>query len=213
MSAQPAPNGTSGSEPGFLTHHALRIKGFAPTNMLADMVALEVDVVHGKLNDLATGGWAVFREARSLWQLTPEGRQAHLEALARDVQRFNLEALRPHYRTFLGINDSFKSLCGQWQLRDGAPNDHSDEKYDQGVIDSLQRLHDQTQPVVSQMASEIPRLHPYGGRLEVAVSQVAQGVVTMFTGVMCGSFHDIWMELHEDLILTQGIDRAAEGSF
>ena len=30
----------------------------------------------------------------------------------------------------------------------------------------------------------------------------------MFTGVMCGSYHDAWMELHEDLILTQGIDRA-----
>jgi len=35
----------------------------------------------------------------------------------------------------------------------------------------------------------------------------------MFTGVMCGSFHDIWMELHEDLMLLQGIDRAEEGSF
>jgi hypothetical protein len=39
------------------------------------------------------------------------------------------------------------------------------------------------------------------------------GANNMFTGVMCGSFHDVWMELHEDLILTQGIDRAAEGSF
>ncbi|MFT7503790.1 MAG: hypothetical protein ACI91Q_002603, partial [Gammaproteobacteria bacterium] len=27
------------------------------------------------------------------------------------------------------------------------------------------------------------------------------------------SYHDAWMELHEDLILTQGIDRSAEGSF
>jgi hypothetical protein len=30
---------------------------------------------------------------------------------------------------------------------------------------------------------------------------------------MCGSFHDIWMELHEDLITLQGIDRHVEGSF
>ena len=35
----------------------------------------------------------------------------------------------------------------------------------------------------------------------------------LFTGVMCGSYHDVWMELHEDLILTLGIDRAEEGSF
>jgi len=37
--------------------------------------------------------------------------------------------------------------------------------------------------------------------------------VNRFTGVMCESFHDIWMELHEDLILLQRIDRVSEGSF
>jgi hypothetical protein len=30
---------------------------------------------------------------------------------------------------------------------------------------------------------------------------------------MCSSFHDIWMELHEDLILLQGVERSAEGSY
>ena len=43
--------------------------------------------------------------------------------------------------------------------------------------------------------------------------RVDAGDVRMFTGVMCGSYHDVWMELHEDLILTLGIDRATEGSF
>jgi hypothetical protein len=50
-------------------------------------------------------------------------------------------------------------------------------------------------------------------RLESTCKLVVGGTNNMFTGVMCGSFHDVWMELHEDLILTQGIDRAAEGSF
>lgn len=213
MSARMEQDGSTRSDPGFLTHHALRIKGFAPTNMLVDMVALDFGVVQAKLQDLSSGGWAIFREARSLWQLTPEGRQAHLEALARDVQQYDLAALAPHYQSFLEINDAFKSLCGEWQLKGGAPNDHSDETYDRSVIDQLQRLHDRTQPVVSRLASEVPRLNPYGVRLEQAVTQVANGVITMFTGVMCGSFHDVWMELHEDLILTQGIDRSAEGSF
>ena len=39
------------------------------------------------------------------------------------------------------------------------------------------------------------------------------GEPAFFTGVMCGSYHDIWMELHEDLLLTQHIDRSEEGSF
>ena len=30
---------------------------------------------------------------------------------------------------------------------------------------------------------------------------------------MCSSFHDVWMELHEDLIVLQRIDRVEEGSF
>ena len=50
-------------------------------------------------------------------------------------------------------------------------------------------------------------------RLEATCRRVLDGERNMFTGVMCGSYHDVWMELHEDLILTQGIDRVAEGSF
>ena len=30
---------------------------------------------------------------------------------------------------------------------------------------------------------------------------------------MCESFHDIWMEFHEDLIVLQRIDRVQEGNF
>ncbi len=54
---------------------------------------------------------------------------------------------------------------------------------------------------------------PIAGPLTVVLGRVKQGETNMFTGVMCGSYHDAWMELHEDLILTQGIDRSAEGSF
>ena len=42
---------------------------------------------------------------------------------------------------------------------------------------------------------------------------VAGGETNMFTGVMCGSYHDVWMELHEDLLQLQGIAREEEGSF
>jgi len=31
--------------------------------------------------------------------------------------------------------------------------------------------------------------------------------------VRCESFHDVWMELHEVLIVLQRINRVAEGSF
>ena len=46
-----------------------------------------------------------------------------------------------------------------------------------------------------------------------AAARAVNGETKMFTGVMCGSFHDIWMELHEDLIQLLSIDRHAEGSY
>ena len=70
-----------------------------------------------------------------------------------------------------------------------------------------------TRPVLASMGQLIERLSPYGSRLEQACRRVVGGETKMFTGVMCGSYHDVWMELHEDLILTQRVDRAEEGSF
>jgi hypothetical protein len=205
--------GTWAANPRFLTHHALRIKGFARSESLADIVALAIGTVEVHLQALAQSGFALFRDTRALWQLTPQGREAHREALADDVRSLPLDALAPHYTAFLDVNDQFKSLCGDWQLRDGQPNDHSDSTYDAMVIKRLEDLHGYAQPIVSSMSAVVPRLTPYSSRLESACRSVVRGDHTLFTGVMCGSFHDIWMELHEDLILTQGIDRASEGSF
>ena len=204
---------TNNSDPKFLTHHALRIKGFAKSETLAEIVALDPSAVEKHLQSLQAEGMVMFREARSLWQLTPAGRSAHPEALAQDVAGLDLDSLQPHYHSFLEINDTFKNLCGDWQLRDGAPNDHSDAKYDQLVIARLTALHGAADPIVATMATIVPRLSPYVPRLDATCKLVVGGANSMFTGVMCGSFHDVWMELHEDLILTQGIDRSAEGSF
>jgi hypothetical protein len=155
-----------------------------------------------------------FRENRGLWQLTPDGRAAHTDLLAADLAGIEAGAvLGDHYAPFVEINSAFKELCSDWQLRDGAPNDHSDVDYDAVVVARLAELNAAAQPVVAEMGAAIDRLSPYAPRLEVTLVRVQAGETSMFTGVMCGSFHDVWMELHEDLILTQGIDRAAEGSF
>ncbi|MBM3827358.1 MAG: MarR family transcriptional regulator [Actinobacteria bacterium] len=197
----------------FLTHHALRIKGFAKSETLAEMTALEHAEIEGHLADLAAAEWAMFREARSLWQLTPAGKAEHPKVLAADVARIDLGAMKPHYRDFLELNTAFKTLCGDWQLRDGAPNDHSDQAYDHQVVRRLVDLHGDAAPVVTVMSGILARLSPYVPRLAGTCEAVVAGRTNMFTGVMCGSFHDVWMELHEDLILSQGIDRGAEGSF
>lgn len=197
----------------FRTFHALRIKGFAKPDVVAEIADLDLDDVEPILVQLQQEGLVLFREARGLWQLTPDGRSRHLEELAADVDDAVRAGLAERYEEFLHFNHAFKSLCGDWQLRDGAPNDHSDAAYDAEVIDRLVAHDRESRPIVEAMSSALARMAQYPRRLELACDRVTQGETNMFTGVMCGSYHDIWMELHEDLILSQGIDRAAEGSF
>ena len=202
------------SDPFFRSFHALRIKGFAKSDVLAEVADLPMEVVEEHLADLKSREWALFRETRMLWQLTPLGRDEHRTALAADVGHLHIaDDLRPSYESFLVVNEKFKGLCGDWQLRDDGPNDHTDQQYDRSVIDRLVGLNDAALPLIEKMGSVLLRLAPYGPRLASTCKRVVDGEANMFTGVMCGSYHDVWMELHEDLILTQGIDRSAEGSF
>jgi hypothetical protein len=202
------------SDPSFRTFHALRIKGFAKVDVVAEVAGLHENDVAVHLQDLLAKEHAAFREARGLWQLTPAGREAHGAALAADMAVASVgDALKADYEKFLHINESFKALCGDWQLRDGNPNDHTDAGYDAAVLQRLVDLDAGAQPVVQNLAMVMGRLAHYSPRLTGALGRLLEGQTNMFTGVMCNSYHDVWMELHEDLILTQGIDRAAEGSF
>lgn len=202
------------SAPDFVTLHALRIKGFAKVDTIAEIADLPEREVADHLASFADAGHTMFREQRALWQLTPDGRLHHAERLADDVDRSGARPrLGEHYEQFLDLNGAFKQLCTDWQLRDGAPNDHLDEAYDREVLARLTSLHASARPLAAAIGEVLLRLQPYAPRLERVVGRVCAGETNLFTGVMCGSYHDVWMELHEDLILTQGIDRAAEGSF
>ena len=181
---------------------------------LVELSGLPAEEVLEHLHSMKENGHTQFREARGLWQLTPDGREAYLIALEEDVSRPGFrEGLAEKYARFLELNEGFKALCADWQLRDGEPNDHSDAAYDEGCIKRLGVLDDEAQPICHAFALIAKRFDCYATRLNSSRNALEAGDTRMLTGVMCGSYHDVWMELHEDLILTQGIDRVQEGSF
>lgn len=190
--------------------HALRIKGMLTAPAAAAICAADEATVTAELGQVVSRGFANYMEPRQMWLITPEGRAAHPDVLAEMIDGLDLGGLP--YQRFLELNDDFKLLCTDWQLRNGEPNDHADEAYDAAIFQRLEALDDEAQPIAAAIGSVTTWMAPYGQRLAAARARLVGGDQKALTGVMCDSYHDIWMELHEDLILTQGIDRAAEGS-
>jgi hypothetical protein len=190
--------------------HTLRVRGIVTPAGFTESIGVHPAEI---LERLVADGHVRHIEQRDMYSLLPSGTERH-EALLVDYAGDEVRtSLAPHYERFLELNEEFKRLCTDWQLRDGAPNDHNDATYDGDCVARLAALHEASKPVTAAMAAIVPRLARYAARLDGAAECVANGESRRFTGVMCESYHDIWMELHEDLIVMQGIDRVHEGSF
>ena len=207
------------SEPRFSVAHALRVKGFAEGPMVAEATGHPLDQTLAVLDELAAAE-LIKRRDRGItgWSLTPEGRDAHAQWLDDERAAAGCEAqIASGYDAFLERNETFKVVCTDWQLRsvDGqpVPNDHSDEAYDSAVVERLGALHDSVSPTIDGLADAMARFGPYGDRLAGAWKQVSDGDRSAIARPLSGSYHDVWMELHQDLLLTLGRERsAADGS-
>jgi len=185
----------------------LRLRGFSTIDGLTRSLGVHPSVV---IDELVRLEHVSYIEAREMYMLSPAGRSRIDDHLSASDAVSSLSGL---YETFLGMNVEFKQICTDWQVRGGEPNTHDDENYDKECIDRLASLFEDAAPVLTKMSSSVPRIEIYRQRLNEALDAVVSGLTHRFTGVMCESFHDIWMELHEDLIMLQRIDRASEGSF
>ncbi len=197
----------------FSVLHALRIKGFGKEPAVAALSLVEPADLQAELAELAQLELVKHMPARSMWALTPAGRSQHAAMIAAFVGDAG-PVLRAPYEHFLVHNERLKELCTAWQtLADGSVNDHSNSDYDAARIEDIAVFHAGIGTELGGFASAMSRFGPYQPRLTAALARLRGGDVKAFTGVMCESYHDIWMELHEDLIQLLGIDRTAEGSF
>ncbi len=193
--------------------HGLRVKGFAEAPALADFAGLGEQEVTDVLEALSVAGLAAHREgAIGGWHLTPAGRAEHAAELAADVAG---SATRPQvdagYERFADLDRAVKVVCTAWQVRDlaaGVVNDHSDADYDAAVVDQLAMIHATAGDVVDSLTAAMARFRPYRRRLDAAYERVQAGDRDALTKPLSGSYHDVWMELHEDLLLTLGMERA-----
>ena len=143
-------------------------------------------------------------------RISPEGRARLGELLAQEREHAEAAALAAVYDDFRSVNAEFKALVTDWQVKDGQPNTHDDRSYDAAILARLDRVHERVMPVIAAAAAQLPRLDRYAVKLQSAFDKLQDGDLAWLTRPMIDSYHTVWFELHEELILAAGMSRESE---
>jgi hypothetical protein len=196
--------------PRHLAFHGLAIKRLANAAAVADLVGLPETTVSAELARAVATGRAM--EAKGGFTLAPLARVA-LEASYGGLYGALREdaAFEAAYQRFEIVNRSLKQVITDWQTMEvrgeRVTNDHSDEAYDQKIIDRLADIHEKIEPVLRALAAKLPRLGVYPKKLTVALEQAEDGDIAWVSDIRRESYHTVWFELHEDLLRIMGTVR------
>ena len=109
-----------------------------------------------------------------------------------------------------------KEAVTAWQLREEgdarAINDHSDAAYDARVLDRIATLHEDVANWMSSLHDAPPQLDRYRERLANALALARRGDHRFIASPRVDSYHGVWFELHEELILLAGRTRSEEAA-
>jgi pyruvate,orthophosphate dikinase len=116
------------------------------------------------------------------------------------------------YESFVPINDDIKQIVTDWQMRqvggELAVNDHSDSRHDDRVIARLRRTDAKVSTALAPLSVALNRFEVYPRRLRRALALIDEGDHSMLAAPLKDSYHTVWFELHEELIILSGRSRA-----
>jgi DNA-binding MarR family transcriptional regulator len=143
-------------------------------------------------------------------RISPAGRSRLAELLAKERAAVDATALAAAYDDFRAVNAEFKALVTDWQVKHGQPNTHEDTSYDADVLARLDEVHRRVVPIIAAAAAQLPRLGRYSAKLQAAIDKIHGGETLWLSRPLIDSYHTVWFELHEELILAAGRTREAE---
>lgn len=186
---------------------AVRLKGRIMPADIAATVGEAPSAVAEAVRAATEAGLLI--EGKTL-RLSPEGRIRLNELLAAERQNTDRAAIDTAYDRFRSVNADFKALVADWQLKNGEPNTHDDAEYDAAILARLADVHERVTPIAAAVANQLPRLSGYSDKLAAALAKVKSGETTWLTRPIIDSYHTVWFELHEELILAAGLTRESE---
>lgn len=186
---------------------AIRLKGRASPADLAATLGEDLAGIIRTVEQLAASGLLI--EDTTL-RISPRGRARLHVLLAEERKGGDSAALAAAYDDFRLVNADFKALVTDWQLKGGAggqPNTHEDAAYDSAILARLEGVHERVLPIIAAAAMQLPRLSTYPAKLGAALDKVKVGEIAWLTRPLIDSYHTVWFELHEELILAVGLTR------
>lgn len=125
--------------------------------------------------------------------------------IASDRRQWGVENATKALDDFVALDGRVKDIVTAWQMRqiDGEPvlNDHSDEAYDASVLARFAEVHEDAESGLRSVCDGLPRLTIYLERIALAARLTAEGDHLYIASPRVDSYHTVWFELHEDLIL------------
>jgi pyruvate, orthophosphate dikinase len=145
------------------------------------------------------------------YKVTELGRGRVDELYAREREQAGT-VIEDVYEAFGPINDDIKQIVTDWQMRpvNGqlTVNDHSDRRHDENVLARLRRTDAKVSTALAPLTSAVDRFVLYPMRLQRALARIGDGDDTMLAAPLKDSYHTVWFELHQELIILAGRNRA-----
>ena len=195
-----------------LVLHALRCIGFSGPARVAAATGLTESDAESELIDLAVAGLVTHTSGEfGGWGLTESGRTVDAARIAGELDECGARpAVTKAFDEFMQLNQDLLYLCTAWQMRsvDGVvtPNDHSDAAYDGRVLDRLAEFDLRADPVCVELGGALVRFSRYRVRLDDALTRARSGGLD-YVADHLESYHSVWFQLHEDLLVTLGLPR------
>jgi pyruvate,orthophosphate dikinase len=190
----------------------LGIKGFATPEAAAEALDTTEDNASAILDRMTADG--LTSTMATMFSLSDDGKAVAAEYLAADREVWGADRASAGLDGFVPLDQRMKVIVTAWQMMevDGAVvlNDHTDAGYDAAVLADLAALHVDTSAWLDGLHDELPRLASYSARLERAADRVRSGDHDYIASPRLDSYHNVWFELHEDLILLAGRTREDE---
>jgi predicted transcriptional regulator len=185
------------SEESFAVLNVVYLRKLIGLDAVVDITGLPASRVRAALDELVEAG-AVADLGETFMLEQPDGASA---AIAEYDERYAHLRTSPEavawYERFEVLNAQFLKAISAWQTTGE----------EEAALDKVLRLVDRQMKALESFAEHLPRYRRYAARFLAAIDQVEQGRTEFVTSLSVDSVHNVWFELHEDILTVLGRPR------